>query len=116
MLLLERMGENTSIELVNTIMDITRKKPIESIVTVVDSIENGKTGVLFPVGDVEALAGIMKDCLENPDKYRNMRINAKARVHEFFTADLLYNALKGLYLELAGNRSGVVGSGKGSTS
>ena len=73
----------------------------------VDSIENGQTGVLFPVGDVDALAGIMTDCLENPGKYENMRLHAKARVDEFFAADLLYDALKALYLELADNRARV---------
>lgn len=73
----------------------------------VDSIEDGKTGLLFPVGDVQALAGIMADFLENPDKYEKIRLNAKARVNEFFTADLLYDALKALYLELAGNRTRV---------
>ena len=73
----------------------------------VDSIENGQTGVLFPVGDVDALAGIMMDCLENPRKYEKMRLHAKARVDEFFTADLLYDALKALYLELADNRARV---------
>ncbi len=66
----------------------------------VDSIMDGQTGVLFPAGDVNALAGIMKDFLENPGKYEKMRLHAKARVNEFFTADLLYGALKALYLEL----------------
>jgi len=70
----------------------------------VDSIEDGKTGLLFPAGDVDALAGIMAQFLENPGKYGKMRLSAKARVHEFFTADLLYDALKGLYLELTENR------------
>lgn len=67
----------------------------------VDSIEDGQTGVLFPAGDVDALAGIMVDFLENPGKYEKMRLSAKARVDEFFTADLLYEALKSFYLELA---------------
>jgi glycosyltransferase involved in cell wall biosynthesis len=73
----------------------------------VDSIVDGKTGLLFPVGDVQALAGIMTDFLEKPDKYENMRLSAKARVDEFFTADLLYDSLKALYLELAGDRTRV---------
>lgn len=67
----------------------------------VDSIEDGQTGVLFPAGDVDALVGIMVDFLENPGKYEKMRLSAKARVDEFFTADLLYDALKSFYLELA---------------
>ena len=70
----------------------------------VDSIEDGKTGLLFPAGDVDALAGIMTEFLENPGKYEKMRLSAKTRVDEFFTADVLYDALKALYLELADNR------------
>ena len=71
----------------------------------VDSIEDGKTGILFPVGDIEALTMIMLDFLESPKKYEKMRMSAKARVAEYFTADLLYGALKVFYLELAKKRS-----------
>jgi len=76
----------------------------------VDSIEDGKTGILFPAGDVDALAGIMSDFLESPGKYEKMRLSAKARVEAFFTADLLYDTLKKLYLELTGNRTGAEAS------
>ncbi|MEO8332687.1 MAG: glycosyltransferase [Gallionella sp.] len=79
----------------------------------VDSIVDGQTGVLFPAGDVDALAGIMKDFLENMGKYKKMRLHAKARVDEFFTADLLYGALKALYLELADKRTRVEASKHG---
>lgn len=72
-----------------------------NIAGLVDSIEDGKTGLLFPAGDVDALAGIMAEFLQNPSKYEQMRLSARARVVEFFTADLLYDALKALYLELA---------------
>lgn len=73
----------------------------------VDSIEDGHTGILFPAGNVDALAGIMANFLENPGKYEKMRLSAKARVDEFFTADLLYDTLKTLYLESAQNRTRV---------
>lgn len=68
----------------------------------VDSIQDGQTGILFPVGDVEALTNIMLDFLENQNKYANMGLTARARVEEYFTADLMYEALKNFYLELAG--------------
>lgn len=71
----------------------------------VDSIEDGQTGLLFPVGDIDALVRIMVEFLESPDKYEKMRFAAKTRVDEFFTADLLYDALKALYFELADNRA-----------
>jgi glycosyltransferase involved in cell wall biosynthesis len=65
----------------------------------VDSIEDGKTGVLFPAGDIEALAKIMVSTLENRKKFENMGAAAKARVEQYFTADLIYDALKAFYLE-----------------
>lgn len=71
----------------------------------VDSIKDGQTGVLFPVGDVKVLAGIMAEFVENPGKYKAMGLSAKARVAEFFTADLLYAALKELYLKLTDSRT-----------
>lgn len=73
----------------------------------IDAIEDGKTGVLFPAGDIRTLAGIMTDCLENPDKYVEMGRKAKARVIQFFSADALYDSLKALYLELVGSRTRV---------
>lgn len=67
----------------------------------VDSIEDGRTGLLFPAGDVHALAILMADFLKNPEKYQEMRADAKARASKFFTADLLYGELKALYLSAA---------------
>jgi glycosyltransferase involved in cell wall biosynthesis len=78
-----------------------------------DSIEDEKTGLLFPAGDIDALARIMAEFLENPGKYQKMRLYAIARVDAFFAADLLYDALKALYLELAGNRTRIEASKHG---
>ncbi|GAB1234035.1 glycosyltransferase [Ferrigenium sp. UT5] len=68
----------------------------------VDAIEDGHTGVLFPMGDIEALVAIMQDALERPEKYRQMGENAKDRVKQLFSAQVLYDALRTLYCELAG--------------
>ncbi len=65
-----------------------------------DAIEDGKTGQLFPAGNVGALVKIMLDAIENPIKYNKMGLAASARVNANFTADLLYNALKAFYLQL----------------
>ena len=70
----------------------------------VDSIQDGQTGVLFPAGNVEALTKLMLDFLENPSKYREMGLAARARVDKYFTADLLYDALKTEYFELAATK------------
>ena len=66
----------------------------------VDSIQDGETGVLFPVGDIAALTKTMINFLENPNKFAQMGLAARSRVEEYFTADLLYEALKKLYLEM----------------
>jgi len=64
-----------------------------------DSIVDGETGILIPAGDIDALAGVMNDILAHPERIESMRQAAKTRVEQFFTADLLYDALKTLYLE-----------------
>ena len=68
-----------------------------------DAIEDGKTGRLFPAGNVGGLVEIMLDAIENPDKYNKMGLAARARVNANFTADLLYNALKACYMQLVVN-------------
>ena len=63
----------------------------------IDSIEDGNTGILFPVGDLEKLTQAMLSVLENPDKLMEMGQSAKRMVESNFTADQLYDALKVLY-------------------
>lgn len=70
----------------------------------VDAIENGKTGVLFPAGDIEQLAQIMRWFVENPEQVGQMGKRAKDRVDAYFTADILYEALKDLYFKQLINR------------
>lgn len=67
----------------------------------VDAIENHVTGVLVPLGDVEKLADVMCDAFNNREKYKKMGIFAKDRVYKYFTADLMYGALKNLYIDMA---------------
>jgi glycosyltransferase involved in cell wall biosynthesis len=69
----------------------------------VDSIEDGETGVLFPAGDVEALTKTMLNFVANPEKSRNMQLSARKRVEKYFSADLMYQALKDVYLGLVPN-------------
>jgi len=69
----------------------------------IDAIEDGITGRLFPGGNIGALMQIMLDAIEHPNKYKEMGLAARTRVNGNFTADLLYNALKAFYLQLASN-------------
>lgn len=64
----------------------------------VDSIEDGATGVLLPVGDIEALSNKMIDFVKNPGKYDGMRQLAIRRAEKYFSADMLYVALKDCYV------------------
>lgn len=70
------------------------------IVGLVDSIENHKTGLLFPAGDVDALTKAMMSFLESPKQLETMGVAARKRVEKFFSADILYSELKNLYFEL----------------
>jgi len=63
----------------------------------VDSVEDGKTGILFPVGDVDALAETMMHFMSNREEYAHMQEASVKRVQSYFTADLIYDALKSLY-------------------
>nr|WP_298138148.1 glycosyltransferase [uncultured Pseudomonas sp.] len=72
------------------------------IVGLVDSIEDGETGILFPAGDLSELAKAMLFFLKNPERRVQMGLAAKQRVEAYFTADQLYDALKNFYFECHG--------------
>lgn len=66
----------------------------------VDSIEDGETGILFTAGDIEALVSVMLDVIENKIKLARMRLSARERTHKYFSADLMYQELICFYREL----------------
>lgn len=69
------------------------------IAGLVDAIVDGQTGVLFSEGDLDDLARIMREFIENRQLRQTMGDHAKNRVGKYFTADLHYQALKRFYLE-----------------
>lgn len=71
------------------------------IVGLVDSIEHEKTGLLFPAGNIEKLVNAMLWFIENPEQIETMGLAAKQRVNDYFSADILYAALKNFYLKLS---------------
>ncbi len=71
------------------------------IVGLVDSIEDGKTGILFPAGNIKRLAEIMLLFSKDQAATQQMGLLARKRVEEFFSADILYLALKDFYLQAA---------------
>lgn len=70
----------------------------------IDAIEDGRSGVLLPPGDIAALADVMRDALEHPQKYKQMGTYAMKRVEQTFSAEVLYDALKHFYLDRANRR------------
>jgi glycosyltransferase involved in cell wall biosynthesis len=62
-----------------------------------DSISDNETGILIKVGDTIELETKMKLMIEKPDLVEQMGYNAKNRVKQYFTADKLYQELKGFY-------------------
>jgi glycosyltransferase involved in cell wall biosynthesis len=72
-----------------------------NIVGLVDSIEDQKTGILFPVGNLEKFTEAMLSFIRNPAQLKTMGHAARERVERSFSADMLYAELKHLYLKLA---------------
>jgi len=66
----------------------------------VDAIEDGVTGMLFPVRDVESLAICMRAMLRDSAKRRSMGEQARCRVERLFSADVMYQALRSRYFDL----------------
>ncbi|MBU0620434.1 MAG: glycosyltransferase [Gammaproteobacteria bacterium] len=64
-----------------------------------DAIADGYSGVLIRPGDREGLVCIMREALHQPEKYREMGANARNRVEQVFSAEVLYDALKHFYLD-----------------
>ena len=48
-----------------------------------ESIDDGKTGLLFPPGDIEAMTDKINVLLDNPDLAENIRRNAKEKADKF---------------------------------
>lgn len=67
----------------------------------VDAIEEGVTGMLCPVGDVHAFARCMEMMMEDPGKRAAMGERARERAERLFSADVLYDALRAQYVQLA---------------
>ncbi len=62
-----------------------------------DSISDNETGILINAGDTVELVTKMRLMIEKPDLVKEMGFNAKNRVHQYFTADKLYQELKFFY-------------------
>jgi glycosyltransferase involved in cell wall biosynthesis len=69
------------------------------IVGLVDSVADGETGILTPVGEVDKFSQAMLTMLEDRKQCQEMGRKARRRVEVHFNADLAYASLKNFYLE-----------------
>jgi len=63
-------------------------------------IEDGKTGLLVPFGDVERLASAARTILADPVRAAEMGMAGRRRVEEKFTLDRMVGAYAAMYREL----------------
>ncbi|MBI4233940.1 MAG: glycosyltransferase family 4 protein, partial [Chloroflexi bacterium] len=59
-----------------------------------------ETGLLVPVGNVEAIAGAINWLLENPERARSMGVAGKRRAELFFSVEAHATNVQTLYNEL----------------
>jgi glycosyltransferase involved in cell wall biosynthesis len=62
-----------------------------------DTINDNKTGQLFPMGDDAALASKLAWAFEHPGDMAAMGLSARAEFEEMFSADVNYEMLMGIY-------------------
>ena len=67
---------------------------------ITDAVEDGKTGLLFPVGDVAALRQALLGLIENQELRQAMGDLARKRAIEFFPSEKITAALLSLYQTL----------------
>jgi len=72
-----------------------------NIVGLVDAIDNNKTGILFPAGDINELTLAMLSFLKNLAQLKAMGAAARQRVECCFSADKLYADLKRFYFDMS---------------
>jgi glycosyltransferase involved in cell wall biosynthesis len=74
----------------------------------VDSIVDGTTGVVVPVGDAGALVTAIADLLQNPEKRFRMGQAGKERIEKKFVPEHIWTAVLNLYRQLMQQRLGNV--------
>lgn len=77
--------------------------PVGGVTTV---LEDGVTGRLVPVDDVEALAVALADALRDPETSRALAEKGRARAVEKCSVEAMVKGLEALYLELLERKTG----------
>jgi len=67
-------------------------------------VEDGRTGLLVPMGDVPAMADAICTILADPEKAAGMGALARQRVEQHFTAGLTARRVEAVYERLLQDR------------
>ena len=62
-------------------------------------VQDGDTGLLFPVGDSDALAARLVRLVDEPENRRRLGSLAHRRMHQQFTREQAARAMAGIYQE-----------------
>jgi glycosyltransferase involved in cell wall biosynthesis len=65
-------------------------------------IEHGKTGLLYQVGDIEALAGAIRQVTEEPERAQERARRGRLLVEECYSVGAAIRAYEHLYAEILG--------------
>lgn len=71
-----------------------------------DLVESGRTGVLYPLGDVETLSRQTLALLQDESRRRELGENAKQRIHEDFSLAKMVASYSQLYRDLYETKKG----------
>lgn len=63
-------------------------------------VEDGRTGILVPMGDVQAMAEAISQILSDPVEARAMGIRARQRVADHFTLQQTARRVEAVYEEV----------------
>ena len=62
-------------------------------------VQDGQTGLLFPLGNAEALAARLNLLLDEPEYRLRLGVQAERRMHQHFTREQAARAMGGIYQE-----------------
>lgn len=71
-----------------------------------DLVEDGQSGVLFPVGDVAALARVLEELLEAPERRGRLAVAARQRVLTHFSVDRIATKWEAFYARAVALKQG----------
>jgi glycosyltransferase involved in cell wall biosynthesis len=72
----------------------------------VDSVVDGVTGILVPVGDAYALGSAIHNLIANPERRSHMGAAGRARMERDFQPEVIWEALAAAYRDLVVEREG----------